>query len=146
MVGAHRLVILQTLCGLRFFRYIVHHRLHPGRETHISSPTVLERYQMIYEHAELRINPGTEEEFLKETAAVRSLLLAARGCHSVELQASVDIPGTYLLRVGWQSIEDHTVVFPGTAQAEDLYKILLAHCVEAPHVVHFSGQDVLNPQ
>lgn len=101
---------------------------------------------MIYEHAELRINPETEEEFLAEFAAVTHLLLAAQGCHTVELQASVDIPSTYLLRVGWESIEDHTVVFPGTAQAEDLSKILKAHCVEAPHVVHFSGQDVLNTQ
>ncbi|MDR6436596.1 heme-degrading monooxygenase HmoA [Paenarthrobacter nicotinovorans] len=99
---------------------------------------------MIYEHAELRINPETEEEFLAEFTAATHLLLAAQGCHSVELQASVDTAGIYLLRVGWESLEDHTVVFPGTSQAEVLYKILLAHCLEAPHVVHFSGQDVLN--
>ncbi|WP_314325122.1 antibiotic biosynthesis monooxygenase family protein [Paenarthrobacter ilicis] len=98
---------------------------------------------MIYEHAELRINPETNEEFLAEFSEAASLLLAAPGCHSVELQASVDIPATYLLRVGWQSIEDHTVVFPRTAQAVDLYRILRAHCVEAPRVVHFSGEDVL---
>lgn len=101
---------------------------------------------MIYEHAELRINPETEEKFLAEFTAATHLMLVAQGCHSVELQASVDMPSTYLLRVGWERIEDHTVVFPGTAQAEDLSKILMAHCVEAPRVVHFSGQDMLNTQ
>lgn len=97
---------------------------------------------MIYEHADLRINPETKDKFVKDFAAVRRLLLEAEGCHSVELLVSVDSPNTYLLRVGWENIEDHTVRFPGTSPANELRGVLMAHCVVPPQVLHFSGQDI----
>ncbi|MGO4587632.1 antibiotic biosynthesis monooxygenase family protein [Paenarthrobacter sp. 2TAF44] len=98
---------------------------------------------MIYEHADLRINPDTEEKFVRDFSAVRKLLVEAEGCHSVELLVSVDSPNTYLLRVGWENIEDHTVRFPGTSEANELRRVLMEHCVTPPQVLHFSGQDVL---
>jgi heme-degrading monooxygenase HmoA len=97
---------------------------------------------MIYEHADLRINPGTEDKFLTDFTAVRHLLLEAEGCLSVELLVSVDTPAAYLLRVGWERIEDHTDTFPGTFQASELGRVLMAHCAAPPHVIHYNGQDV----
>jgi len=97
---------------------------------------------MIYEHADLRINPETETEFLMDFAAVRHLLLEAEGCLSVELFESVDTPAAYLLRVGWEKIEDHTNAFPGTHQADELGRVLMAHCAAPPNVIHYSGQEV----
>jgi heme-degrading monooxygenase HmoA len=97
---------------------------------------------MIYEHADLRINPETEEEFLKDFAAVRHLLLEAEGCLSVELLVSVDTDAAYLLRVGWERIEDHTETFPGTFQANELGRMLMAHCAGPPSVIHYNGQDM----
>src|SRR6478672_4723639 len=97
---------------------------------------------MIYEHADLRINPETETGFLVDFAAVRRLLLEAEGCLSVELLVSVDTPAAYLLRVGWERIEDHTDTFPGTLQANELGRVLMAHCAAPPNVIHYSGQEV----
>lgn len=97
---------------------------------------------MIYEHADLRINPETEPEFLMDFAAARRLLLDAEGCLSVELLVSVDTPAAYLLRVGWERIEDHTDTFPGTRQANELGRVLMAHCATPPNVIHYNGQEV----
>jgi heme-degrading monooxygenase HmoA len=96
---------------------------------------------MIYEHAELHINPTTADQFLTDFTAVRHLLLAAKGCHSVELLPSIDSPDTYLLRVGWKRIEDHTETFPETYQAKEVTRVLTAHCIAPPRVIHFEGQD-----
>jgi heme-degrading monooxygenase HmoA len=97
---------------------------------------------MIYEHADLRINQETEDEFLMDFAAVRHLPLEAKGCLSVELLVSVDTPAAYLLRVGWERIEDHTDTFPGTFQANELARVLMAHCAAPPNVIHYNGQEV----
>lgn len=96
---------------------------------------------MIYEHAELRIYPSTADQFLVDFAAARHLLLDAAGCQSAAPLRSVDNPDTFLLRVGWEKIEDHTDTFPGTSQAKTLAQILTTHCVAPPRVIHFEAQD-----
>ncbi len=96
---------------------------------------------MIYEHAELRIHPGAGLRLEADFAAARHLLLEARGCLSAELLASVDHPDTYLLRVGWDRLEDHTKIFPGTPQAQALAEALAMHCIAKPRVVHYADSD-----
>jgi hypothetical protein len=45
------------------------------------------------------------------------------------------------LRVGWDRLEDHTEIFPGTPQATALAEALVVHCIAEPRVVHYAGHD-----
>jgi hypothetical protein len=55
----------------------------------------------------------------------------------VSFHRSLDRPGTYLLRVGWDRIEDHIATFPGTPQAILLAKTIGGYFTEEPMVIHF---------
>lgn len=93
----------------------------------------------IYEHAEFAVESGMGSRLESEFGRVRDLLLRAKGCRSVELARSVDVADTYLLRVGWDSLADHTEVFPGTAEAEELIVLLQSLTMGPPRVVHWAG-------
>lgn len=96
---------------------------------------------MIYEYAELRVHPGAGVRLETDFAKARHLLLAAPGCRSAELLRSVDHFETYLLRVGWERLEDHTEVFPKTPQAKDFAEAVAPHCVAKPRVVHYAAPE-----
>lgn len=93
---------------------------------------------MIYEHAELHVHPGAGPRLEAGFAAARHLVLAAAGCRSAELIPRVDRPDTFLLRIGWERLEDHTEVFSGTPQAKAFAEAIAPHCVAKPRVVHYA--------
>ena len=97
---------------------------------------------MIYEHAHLTIDPNRAAEFERAVLRGREYLLAAPGCREVSVSRSVDRPGVYLLRVGWNRIEDHLEVFPATPQAASLADAIGGFFIEEPAVVHFDGAEV----
>ncbi|MFG2632004.1 antibiotic biosynthesis monooxygenase family protein [Streptomyces sp. NPDC048473] len=75
---------------------------------------------MIYEHARITIDPSNAEKFEKAIPAGREALLSAPGCCEVSFRRSIDRPGVFFLKVGWDSIADHLEVFPTTPQAARL--------------------------
>lgn len=91
---------------------------------------------MIFEHAQLTLPAGGEPDFLNSYPTVRDNLLAAPGCRSADLHKSVDHPGVYLLRVGWNTLSDHTEVFPETEQGRNVLAIL-GSLVESVDMIHF---------
>lgn len=96
---------------------------------------------MIFEHAQLTLPADGEPEFLNSYPGVRDNLLAAPGCRSVDLHKSVDRPGVYLLRVGWNSLSDHTEVFPETDQGRKVLATL-GSVVESVDMIHFDGTTI----
>ncbi|MBG6181275.1 antibiotic biosynthesis monooxygenase family protein [Arthrobacter sp. CAN_A1] len=96
---------------------------------------------MIYEHAQLTIHPDGHKEFRTTYPAIRENLLAVQGCRSVDLHPSVDQPEVYLLRVGWDSLSDHTEVFPQTEEGRTVLALLKAH-VTSVEMIHFDGDTV----
>jgi len=97
---------------------------------------------MIYEHAHLRIAEEDRAAFENAASQARKILLSAAGCRDVQIKRSVDEPGLYLLRVGWDSIEHHLEHFPHSEQAEALGK-LIGHLFAAePVVTHFDESDL----
>jgi heme-degrading monooxygenase HmoA len=62
---------------------------------------------MIIEHADLTIVAGREEEFVQAFPAARDIISAADGFHWLELLRGVEHPSTFLLLVGWESLEAH---------------------------------------
>ncbi|MER5427652.1 antibiotic biosynthesis monooxygenase [Streptomyces sp. NPDC002588] len=69
---------------------------------------------MVVEHAELAVEAGREAEFEQAFGAAREVLAEADGFRWAELLRCEERPRTYLLLVGWESVEAHTVGFRGS--------------------------------
>lgn len=61
----------------------------------------------VLEHAFFHVSPDDAAAFEDGFATARLVIGAADGCRWVELHRGVERPGTYLLLVEWDSIEDH---------------------------------------
>ncbi|MBG6226646.1 heme-degrading monooxygenase HmoA [Arthrobacter sp. CAN_A2] len=96
---------------------------------------------MILEHATLTIHPDCHEAFLAAYPQLQAHLTASAGCRSVDLYPSVDRQDVYLLRVAWDTLEDHTEVFPASENGQAVLAILQEHVVSVG-VVHFGGVPV----
>jgi heme-degrading monooxygenase HmoA len=62
---------------------------------------------MIIEHAVLRVRGGDERAFEAAMAEARPLISASPGFVSIQVRPALEIVGTYLLLVHWQSVADH---------------------------------------
>ncbi|MET4538394.1 heme-degrading monooxygenase HmoA [Arthrobacter bambusae] len=99
----------------------------------------MDRPDVIYEHAHLNINIKEADAFEAAFASARHFLESAPGCRSVDLLRSIDQPTTYLLKVGWDRIEDHLDIFPKTENARNFGEAIAGYFQTDPLVVHFSG-------
>ncbi|MFI0539732.1 antibiotic biosynthesis monooxygenase family protein [Streptomyces sp. WSLK1-3] len=66
---------------------------------------------MVVEHAELTVEAGREEEFQEVFGTAREVLAEADGFRWAELLRCEERPRTFLLLVGWESVEAHTAGF-----------------------------------
>ena len=93
---------------------------------------------MITEIAQIDVKPGTEAEFENGVKNAGPIFRGAKGCRSMELQRSIESPNRYRLFVGWETVENHTVDFRGSADFQEWRK-LVGHCFAAsPEVEHVS--------
>ena len=91
---------------------------------------------MILEIAQITIKPGMEAEFEAGVQRAAPLFKAAKGCKSMELKRSIESRQRYLLFVGWETLENHTVDFRGSADFTE-WRNLVSHCFDgAPQVEH----------
>lgn len=92
---------------------------------------------VITEHALLPVLPGREAEFEAAFAQARPIIASMPGFVSLSLSRSIESPSSYLLLVGWESLEDHTVGFRGSPGYQQ-WRALLHHFYEPfPVVEHF---------
>jgi heme-degrading monooxygenase HmoA len=66
---------------------------------------------MIHEMANILIKPGMGGQFEQSFAQAVPLFKRAKGCKSVRLERSVEVPLRYLIVIGWETLEDHIVGF-----------------------------------
>ena len=91
---------------------------------------------MILEIATIDVKSGMEQEFEAGVAKAAPLFKRAKGCKGMELQRGVEKPERYRLFVKWDTIENHTVDFRGSADFQEWRK-LVAHCfASTPEVEH----------
>ncbi|MFF9204027.1 antibiotic biosynthesis monooxygenase family protein [Streptomyces sp. NPDC014986] len=94
---------------------------------------------MVIEHAELTIVPGREAAFEKAFTLGRQVIAKAPGYQWARLVRQVEKPSTYLLLVGWETIEAHTVEF----RASDLFPqwrgAVAEHFAAPPSVTHYEN-------
>lgn len=86
---------------------------------------------MILEIAQIDVKPGMESEFEAGVRKAAPLFKRAKGCHSMKLERGIEKPGRYRLVVGWETLENHTVDFRGSADFQE-WRSLVGHCFAAP--------------
>ncbi|MEV5828026.1 antibiotic biosynthesis monooxygenase [Spirillospora sp. NPDC052242] len=94
---------------------------------------------MIVEHAELGIVPGREEEFEEAFARGHRVIAQATGYRWARLVRQVENPGTYLLLVGWDSLEAHTIGFRDSPLFQEWRATVGEFFATAPAVTHYEA-------
>jgi heme-degrading monooxygenase HmoA len=94
---------------------------------------------VITEQAVLDVRPGREEDFEAAFAAAKTIIAESPGFASLRLLRCIETPNRFLLLVEWETLEDHTEGFRGSAGYEE-WKTLLHHFYDPfPTVEHYSA-------
>ena len=90
---------------------------------------------MILEIAQIDVTPGMEDEFEAGVTKAAPIFRRAKGCKGMELQRGIEQPGRYRLFVKWETVENHTDDFRGSADFQEWQAG--GHCfAQAPQVEH----------
>jgi heme-degrading monooxygenase HmoA len=92
---------------------------------------------MILEHALLPVVPGREDEFVAAFDGARRIIASMPGFRSLHLSRCHERPGTFLLLVEWDTLEDHTVGFRGSPEYDEWRRLLHHFYDPFPVVEHF---------
>lgn len=92
---------------------------------------------MIVEHAELTVSAGQEQQFEAAFAEGRKVLAEADGFRWAELLRCEERPQTYLLLVGWDTVEAHTVGFRSSERFQRWRSLVGPYFDKAPVVEHY---------
>jgi len=92
---------------------------------------------MILEVAILDVIDGQAGAFEAAFEKAQALISAQKGYISHRIMACMEKPGRYILLVDWETLEDHTVGFRGSAEYQE-WKALLHHFYDPfPVVEHY---------
>ncbi len=92
---------------------------------------------MILEHADIRIDPSQASAFEEAILrGVNTVIAHARGFKGFKVNRSIESPGRYLLMIYWDTLEDHTVGFRGSAAFAQWRAIVGPFFAQPPVVEH----------
>jgi heme-degrading monooxygenase HmoA len=92
---------------------------------------------VITEHALLQVLPGREDEFVDAMERAKELIASSPGFVSLSVQRGIERPGCFVLLVEWETLEDHTEGFRGSAAYEH-WRAALHHFYDPfPVVEHY---------
>ena len=86
---------------------------------------------MILEIAQIDVKPGSESEFEAGVRKATPIFQRAKGCTSVTLQRSHEMPQRYRLFIQWETLENHTKDFRESADFQEWRK-LVGRCFASP--------------
>jgi heme-degrading monooxygenase HmoA len=92
---------------------------------------------VIVEHAALTVSAGREQEFEAAFEQGRKVLAEADGFRWAELLRCEERPRAYLLLVGWDTVEAHTVGFRASARFQRWRSLVGPYFSDAPVVEHY---------
>ncbi|TFV58797.1 antibiotic biosynthesis monooxygenase [Geodermatophilus sp. DF01-2] len=92
---------------------------------------------MVLEHALLPVRAGREAAFEAAFAEARAIIAASPGFRRLSLSRCLERPGTYLLLVEWERLEDHTEGFRGSPGYQRWRELLHSFYDPFPTVEHF---------
>ena len=94
---------------------------------------------MILELADIRIQPGQQSAF--DEAIVRGIetvISRAKGFRGYKVNKGIETPERYLLMIFWETLENHTVDFRGSAAFGEWCAIVGPFFAQPPQVEHFT--------
>jgi heme-degrading monooxygenase HmoA len=97
-----------------------------------------EDHLMIQEHALLDINPARAAEYEAAFQKAMPLISATPGFLGLTLSPCMEKPGRYLLLVQWETLENHTQDFRGSARYAEWKALLHGFDDPFPEVTHFA--------
>lgn len=86
---------------------------------------------MILEIAMIEVKSGMEAAFEDGVRRAKPIFARAKGCRGFDVQRSIEKPTRYRLHVRWETLENHTVDFRGSADFQE-WRGLVGHCFTAP--------------
>jgi len=92
---------------------------------------------MIVERAEFTIAEADAEQFEAAYAQAKKLLAQTEGMQWAHMHRGVERPGSYLLLVGWESLEAHTVNFRESERFPQWRALIGPYFAAAPQVEHY---------
>jgi len=93
---------------------------------------------MVLEVAILNVIAGKEVEFETAFHKASKIIAAMNGYISYQLQRCIENPSQYILLVTWETLEDHTQGFRGSAEYQE-WRALLHHFYDPfPVVEHYT--------
>ena len=101
---------------------------------------------MILEHALLSVRPRQEADFERAFATAKDIISAVPGFRNLTLSRCLERPGSYLLLVEWDRLEDHTEGFRGSPAYEDWRALLHSFYDPFPVVEHYVRVLTADPQ
>ena len=94
---------------------------------------------MILELADIRIPPGKQVEFdAAIVKGVETVASKAKGFRGYKVNKGIESPERYVLMIFWDTLENHTVDFRGSAAFAEWRAIVGPYFAEPPKVEHFT--------
>jgi heme-degrading monooxygenase HmoA len=93
---------------------------------------------VILEHALLPVKTGQEATFERAFAEAEGIIAGMPGFGGLTLSRCLERPGTYLLLVEWDRLEDHTVGFRGSPEYQRWRALLHDFYDPFPEVEHYT--------
>ena len=92
---------------------------------------------MILEHCDIEIDPSKQQEFeLAIMRGVETVIAKSPGFRGFKVNHSIESPARYLLFIYWETLENHTVDFRGSAAFAEWRAIVGPFFAKPPVVEH----------
>jgi heme-degrading monooxygenase HmoA len=91
---------------------------------------------MITEIALIDVKPGSEKDFEAAVEKAKPLFKRAKGGIGIELHKSIEKPSRYRLLAKWETLENHTVDFRGSADFTEWRALVGPFFAAPPDVEH----------
>lgn len=95
---------------------------------------------MIVETAFIDIIHGREHEFEVALESAKNVLAQAQGFLTIYVHRGVERPNTYMLALGWEKLEDHTVGFRESELFTEWRALIGPYFANPPQVEHWTLQ------
>jgi heme-degrading monooxygenase HmoA len=94
---------------------------------------------MILELAEITIRPGEQPAFDAAIArGIGTVISRANGFRRASVHKGIESPERYLLQIEWDTLENHTVEFRGSAAFAQWRAIVGPFFAQPPRVEHYT--------
>lgn len=92
---------------------------------------------MVFEIAQIVIDSANAKAFETAVAGCAPVFRQASGCRSMALERQIEDPTRYVLRVAWDSVEDHMVGFRNSSGFQQWRNAVGSFFAEPVTVSHY---------